>query len=527
MSKLDTGDFFMCKRVYTSFFLLMVVLGIVIVNIAFIMQNPTYRTASQSMGTKSRVLAVSRGAIYDCNMNRIVNSQHSYITACLPTENALKKIRGFDITNNMPHIAKTDTYFYDKDIKSVVVAERYSENQPCVHLIGHLDESNDGVMGLERAYNNYLRNQAGELRARWSTDALGNILYGEGISIENENYLSPAGIQLTIDLRIQRIAENILESNISKGAVVIMNGETNELLASASVPEFDPVNIQSSLSGNDSPFLNRAFIPYSVGSVFKPIVACCALESGISFTYECTGSIKIGSSVFRCSNNKVHGNVDLSSAMEQSCNVYFIALGQKIGAEKLLSLCEDFGLGKEIELADNYFLKSGNLPKLENISSPQALSNLSFGQGELLASPIQMAVAYSCFANGGYYREPTIMKGIIDEKGDVIQKVQLPEKHRIINESTARIIDGVLRNVVENGNGRLAFSHKTVNHGKTATAQSGWYEDGREITHTWFCGYFLHNGTTYVVVIFKEDGSSGAEDCAPLFKEISDMISLL
>ena len=116
------------------------------------------------------------------------------------------------------------------------------------------------------------------------------------------------------------------------------------------------------------------------------------------------------------------------------------------------------------------------------------------------------------------------MKGIIDENGNTVQEVKLPEKYRILNQSTAKSIDEFLENVVTYGNGRKAYSFITANRGKTATAQSGWYENGREINHTWFCGYFTANRKTYVVAIFKEDGISGANDCAPVFKEISENI---
>ena len=114
------------------------------------------------------------------------------------------------------------------------------------------------------------------------------------------------------------------------------------------------------------------------------------------------------------------------------------------------------------------------------------------------------------------------MKGIIDENGDTVQKVKLPQQYRIFNSKTAEKIDLFLESVVTNGNGSKAFSPLSANRGKTATAQSGWYENGREINHTWFCGYFAVKEKTYVVAIFKEDGISGANDCAPVFKEISE-----
>lgn len=527
----------MYKRIYLAFFGLTVTFGLLISNLGIIILNTSNSPASQRINTKSLDLATSRGMIYDCNMKKIVNTNTEILTVCLPTTDALNTVKDYVAEIELKEIYKSmgegkvcvlnlQKRFYDNQVKSVTVTNRYSDNQPCVHLIGHLDENGNGAVGLEKAYNSYLSRYKGELKAIWSVDAIGNILLGNGIDFESTDYLSPSGIQLTIDLNVQQIAEeSLLNNNIEKGAVVILNSDTNEILAMASVPAFNPNNISADMKNEDSPFINRALTPYSVGSVFKPFVACSALENNIQLTHTCTGSITVDGTTFKCSNNNSHGTVDMNSSMEQSCNSYFIALGQKVGSEKLISLCSDFGLGKAVELADNFYLKSGNLPTVDTVNSTRALANLSFGQGELLASPLQMAVAYSCFANGGYYRPPTLMKAIIDENGNAIQKAELPQHYRILNESTVDEIDRILKNVVYTGNGKKAYSEVTENHGKTATAQSGWYENGREITHTWFCGYFKMNNTTYTVVVFKDDGNSGAVDCAPVFKEISERIA--
>ncbi len=526
----------MYKRISIAFFALIIVFGILITNLGIIFSGVGIYKTSQSVNKRSVELASSRGMIYDSNMKKIVNNTTQNITVALPTAKAIQSLEKHvtdeqkttlyeNTKNGKITVLSTENKFNDTNVKSVSVVNRYSENQPCVHLVGHLDENGEGAMGLEKAYENYLKLQKGTLKAVWGIDALGNILIGEGISLESENYLSPAGIQLTIDLDIQKIAENALdESGINKGAAVILNSYTNEILAMASAPVFNPNDVSLSLNNTDSPFINRCITPYSVGSVFKPFVAAAALENVINMSHNCTGSITVNGTVFRCSNNVAHGEVDMNSAMEKSCNTYFIALGQMVGKEKLISLCENLGLGKSIELSDNFYAQSGVLPSTDSINSPQALANLSFGQGNLLVSPLQMAVAYSCFANGGYYREPTLMKTIIDERGNAVQKVELPQSYRILNNSTVEKLDKILENVVASGNGEMAYSQMTVNHGKTATAQTGWYEKKREITHTWFCGYFSYKDTTYTVVIFKDDGYSGAVDCAPAFKTISDGI---
>ncbi len=526
----------MHKRVALAFFTMIAVFGLLVVNLALIVIDTEFSPSSQSTNTRSVVLSTSRGMIYDCNMKRLVNNSSRYLTVCLPTTDSLNSISESitaeeknaiyeNMTAGKTSILTTAEIFNEPHLKSIEITDRYSYNQPCVHLIGHLDENGDGAMGLEKAYNSYLSQQIGELRAVWGVDALNHILYGNGIETKSNNYLSPAGIQLTINLDIQQIAENVLaEFNIEKGAAVVMDSETTEILACASVPEFNPLDLSSAMNNADSPFINRATTPYSVGSVFKPFVATVAIENNISFIHNCTGSIEVNGTTFNCSDSTAHGFVNMTSAMEMSCNTYFIALGQKIGSEKLLSLCADFGFGKSAELADNMYLKSGKLPTTESITSPQALANLCFGQGELLVSPVQMAVAYCAFANDGYYRPPTLMKGIVDNNGEIIQKVKLPDACRIISESTAKHIDEILESVVTNGNAKRAYSKFAECHGKTATAQSGWYENGVEINHTWFCGYFTANNRKYVAVIFKEDGISGSVDCAPVFKELAERV---
>ncbi len=226
-------------------------------------------------------------------MKKLVNTEEKYVTVCLPTTKALNGVLPYisqesrnslydNMANGKASVVSTEKNFDESDIKTVSEITRYSENQLCAHIIGHLDENGKGAMGLEKAYNSYLDMQSGTLKAQWEVDALGHTLYGDGIQIVNEGYLSPAGIQLTIDADIQRIAEDVLnEFRIGKGAAVVMNADTSEILASASFPSFNPLKLEEALNNPDSPFVNRAAAPYSVGSVFKPFVAAAALENNI------------------------------------------------------------------------------------------------------------------------------------------------------------------------------------------------------------------------------------------------------
>lgn len=527
----------MCKRASTAYFALILFFGVLTVNIFLICLNIDSRPAAGTGSTRRIEIAESRGNIYDRNMKKLVNSSQSTVAVCLPTAEALSLITPFiseseraevyeNISLGTASVVKTDIIFNEPEVKTATVISRYSENQLCANLIGHLDENGKGAMGLEKVYDNYLSMQSGSLSAEWSVDALGHILSGGGIEINNESYTPAGGIQLTIDIDIQRIAEEALKDfNIEKGAAVILDAGTGEILAAASVPAFNPLDLASALKDENSPFVNRAISAYSVGSVFKPFVAAAAIEQRVEISFECSGSIDVGGTVFKCSASRAHGKVDITKAMEKSCNSFFIALGQEMGSESILRLCSALGFGRQNELADGFYSAAGSLPESGDITSPQDLANLSFGQGKLTATPVQLVAAYACFANGGIYREPTLMKAIIDKNINAVQKVSLPEGYRVFSESTAAELDRILESVVKNGNAEKAYSDITVNHGKTATAQSGWYENGREINHTWFCGYFTVSGKTYSVAVLKEDGISGASDCAPVFRQISKDIA--
>lgn len=157
------------------------------------------------------------------------------------------------------------------------------------------------------------------------------------------------------------------------------------------MPGYDPDNLAASLDAPDSPFLNRVLECYTVGSVFKPVLAAAALEQGTFPEYECTGAAVIDGQIFRCAADVPHGQIGLEEALEKSCNGYFVRLGQQLGAENLLQAAQRFGFGQEISLAGDLHAASGNLPDAAELAQSGQLANFSFGQGSLLASPVQIA----------------------------------------------------------------------------------------------------------------------------------------
>ena len=294
-----------------------------------------------------------------------------------------------------------------------------------------------------------------------------------------------------------------------------------------SVPEFSQMHPETSLDAADAPFVNRAITPYSVGSVFKAVVAAAAIENGTdeSYSYTCTGAYTIGETVFQCHVHEGHGKQNLSAATANSCNPYFIDLALHTGRENVCAMSENLGLGAKIELADGFYTKAGISPAAYTLTSSQDLANFAFGQGELLASPLQMTAVYAAIANGGIYRAPSLMKAIIDASGEDVQRAFLPASRRAMSEETAARIGALLNYTVENGSGRRAKPSNGTAAGKTATAQSGWFdENGVEVTQSWFCGYFPYETPRYAVTVLKENGEGGSADCAPVFRYIAEEI---
>lgn len=524
----------MYKRVALAFFSLMIIFGMLIVNLLNVLTKNT--EVSDIVGTRTETVSASRGGIYDRNLQPLVNTDRQYVCYALPDVKSLNLLEPYVKSEEMArlhsemakgNIIKTvcSQVFSSDEILSVGVVKRYSRENPCPHLIGYVDGDGGGAAGLEKNYDEFLKMTGGSAAVTWSVDAKGRILLGGKLSKTETNYPDGGGISLTIDRDFQLSLQKIMNSSgIFVGAAVIMDSDNSEILASCSIPSFDPENVGDYLDKENAPFINRADTPFSVGSVFKPFVAAAAMDNGVSIEHYCDGDIKVDGNVFRCNNGTAHGALSLSAAMAKSCNTYFISLGQAVGREKLISLCSALGLGKSFEYEDGVFSKSGILPGVEELSTLSALANLSFGQGTLLATPWQMAAAYSAIANGGVYHTPVLMNGILDENREYIQKLVPDTGVRVMSTDTAEKLSEILNGVVLNGTAKDSFTERATSYAKTATAQSGQIKDGREIVHTWLCGYFTYSGKTYTAVIFKENGTSGGADCAPVFKTVIESV---
>ncbi len=493
------------------------------------------QTVATHPGLRVKEIATTRGVIYDRSLSPLVNNAYTYVACVKPTHTAInllkskneqqtileKAVKGYFLT--LP--AKTDIYGNTNDIKTLTVFDRYPTNT-ALHIIGYTDSGCDGVCGIEKYYNESLTESGGKLSVAYYSDATGRILLNEPIEIRNEGYYDKDGIVLTIDKKLQEITETALKNgNIDKGAAVVLDVKTGEILACASTPVYDRNNISEYISDENSPFINRALSAYPVGSVFKVVTAVSALENGIiPQNYFCNGSIEKSKTIFNCSNTEGHKNVDLSTALAYSCNPYFIELGTKIGAKKLLNTAEELGFGKNTDLGNSFFTDSGILPDISELNSDAAVGNFAFGQGKFTATPLQIASLFATIGNNGIYNEPTLIKGTADKNGGFSPDIK-ETGYRVLKQSTCKAIKNSLTKTVTEGTGKSAFSSLFDSCAKTATAQSGQYDkNGNEIKYCWFAGFFPYENPEYVICILKENGVSGGGDCAPVFKEIAENI---
>ncbi len=496
------------------------------------LNNSEFSDVGQNNSTRTLVVGNKRATIYDRNYVPLTNSEIDFIAVVTPVAGIEKYLSKYltseeikeKINSGFPFTVKVDEQINNELIRTFSVPIRYSENQIAAHLIGYTNsEKTNGLSGIERAYNSFLTENSGSISVTFQADAKGRILSGMDKTINDNLFSSDAAVVLTIDSKVQSIAEKALsQSGIKSGCALVMHVDTGEILAMASVPTYDPDNVQQSLFEENSPLINKALQKYSVGSVFKPLVAAAALENGKStnYEYECTGEIKVGDTVFSCYNHNSHGKINMTEALEVSCNTYFINLIMNMDTGLLLSLCNEMKFGKSDKLCENLFSQSGVIPDEESLKLKGSLANFAFGQGEILLTPVQMLKLYHVLATGNYV-DVSVVRGVTDYKGVLKSESEaIPQK--LLSSSTVNKLRQMLWGVVENGNGEKAKSNLVSLAGKTGTAQSGVYENKSEICRTWFAGFFPANNPHYVVVVMNENGISGSADCAPVFKKICE-----
>ncbi len=524
----------MQKRLTAIAIVFMLLFTMLYMRIYIIVNDQKYISAAADQTKCSLRVGNTNGNIYDRNFNKLVNNDTEFIAAINPTASAAAEV--------LPHVTNKDEYysqiiygspfvcgvdqkdFISEDITAFETPKRYGKNQLACHVIGYVRDGT-GVTGIESAYDEFLRSHTQTNKVTYGIDGQGTVLQGLKKVVQSDEEMK-AGVVLTLDKYIQAICE-LAGGKMEKGAVVVMDVQSGDILGMASFPSYSTENLGEALSDENSPLINRCLYSYNVGSIFKLVTALAAFEQGIdeSFSYKCTGSDTVDEQVFMCHDHSGHGTQDMTQAMSNSCNTYFIKLAEKTDVGIFHDTAERLGFGIPISLALGINSSGGNLQTIEELEIPAEKANFSFGQGKLLASPIQICRMTAAIANEGKLYIPRLVRGVSEDGKNIINEEQ--EKFvRVFDRDTAfRLQDLMIASV--NGNPNSKARPKNVRAaGKTSTAQTGSFDDkDEEICHGWITGYFPISQPKYSVTVLCEGGGYGNDCAAPVFKEIAERIS--
>ena len=396
----------------------------------------------------------------------------------------------------------------DADGLKLAYTEDGVRNYPYKGLYAHIIGYNSrtyGRINLESTYNDELLGKTG----------LGNLIGATA----KRGY----DVNLTIDHDLQKYAYNLLGKN--NGSVVAINPKTGAILCMASKPDFDPNDEQLIKNWNviaeskEAPFVSRATSGlYAPGSTFKILTTLAAIDNGYEEEkYVDEGTVEIGGSVFENHNNKAYGEIDLTRGFSVSSNVVFCTLGAKLGGNKLCDVAEDFGFNKKFDFDIPY--NTSVFPKDETNKEKSAA--LAIGQGDIQATPLQMALVTSGIANGGIIMKPHIVSSITNEDGEIVKETKPVKLYNAVNSVDADKVADMMVETVKSGTGTNASLYGIQVAGKTGTAENEVTVINNNGEHTWFVGFAPADDPEIAVVVMMEySGGTGGGNCAPIARNI-------
>jgi penicillin-binding protein 2 len=543
-----------------------------------LMNEEVYGRKSEEIATRVFVRQPLRGEIFDRNGNVMVENDPAYVVSVIPSELKEDEVRplsellqmdssdiakriqiGEAISPYFPVKLKRDIPFatfssleeHLKEFKGVyfdVEPKRvYVGKARAAHILGFTKEISEqqlatlgdyykpgdivGYTGLEASYETVLRGEKGFKYL--AVNARGQVVgsYDDGkLDVPSQD---GSDLYLSIDEGLQAMAESLLAGR--RGAVVALDPNNGEVLALASAPDFNPSifsgytskeewnNLQND---KDHPLFDRATMAaLPPGSTFKMVLASAALDNHIiddDWTIHCVGSFYYGGRIFKC--HGAHGTVNIISAIEKSCDVFFYNLMLKVGFDNWTKYGEMFGFGRKtgIDLKEE---SAGILPSREYYDSVYGknrwtngyLISLAIGQGEVSATPLQMAAYTMAIANYGKYYQPHIVRYIRDRKTGKVYYTQYDERDIPISREVFEQLHEGMELVVNGpgGTGHGAQIKNVIVAGKTGTAQNPHGKD-----HAWFIAFAPVDNPQIALSVLVENAGFGGSVAAPIAKKL-------
>ncbi len=482
-----------------------------------------YQQKAYEQQTNNRTISPKRGTIYDRNMEPLAMSGSVETITINPQmireankdvdaiANGLSEILGMKKETILKKINKKTQYELikqkvDKDIGSKIrqwkkdnkisgifidedTKRYYPNGNLAAHVIGFTNIDNDGIDGVEKMMEQYLKGVPGKILSE--VDASGMEL-----TMGEEKYIQPQDgndVVLTIDSTIQYFAEKALEKAIADnnvingGTAIVMDPRNGELLALTSKPDFDLNNPRAAPKGKDpnnwtgtsvedvqylskTVWRNKAVVDtYEPGSTFKPITSAAGLEEGAITpeTQVTDATVKVAGHNINCWKPNAHLHETFREGVYNSCNPVFVRLAQKLGIEKFYSYVKAFGFYKKtgIDLPG----EAGSI--IHTKPTEIDMATASFGQ-RFQITPIQLIQAYGAIANGGDLITPHVVKEVVDESGNVIKKYEPKVVRSVISRQTSDTLKDILKGVVDVGTGKNARIPGYKIGGKTGTSET-------------------------------------------------------
>lgn len=449
---------------------------------------------------------------------------------------------------------------------------RYTQNSLASHILGYASKISDseyqnkkdqydqndiiGKTGIEYLFEDYLKGKKGTKQIDMAVD--GTIT----AEFVDEEAIAGSNVVLTIDSKLQKIAEDALRENIEKirnggfgkaynasgGSCVVMNVKSGEVLAMASSPDYNPQSFADGISNEEwinysnnksYPLLNKTIqSAYEPGSIFKMITAIAGLESGnITLTERMndTGIYKKYGSEWKCwyytDYHRGHGYLNVIGAIEKSCNFFFYETADRMGIDNLDKYAKYFGLGvkTDIELpgeVDGILASKEYAKSINRNWNPGDTINAAIGQGYNKFTPLQMTKYISMIANGGHDIDVSIVKTIQNSDGTEVTKEEInklvneklgienieQEEEIIINGDHLNAVKEGMKSVTSGEAGTAAVRFRDFNiqvGGKTGSAEAGQDENGNDLVNAWFSAFAPYNDPEIAVVVMVENGGHG------------------
>ena len=504
------------KKIVTIFFVcffMMLVLGGRLVYL-MVFRSDYYTEKAQSLHERERSIKAARGRILDANGTVIADNKtvctisviHNQVkepdkivdTLCkeldLSEEYVRKRVEKYSaiekIKSNVSKEKGDAIRAYN--LAGVKVDEDYKRYYPYDSLaskvLGFTGGDNQGIIGLEVKYEEYLQGQEGTILT--VTDA-------RGVEIEKagEERIEPLvgnDLYISLDMNIQsyatQLAQQVMETKQAEGvSILVMNPQNGEIMAMVDVPEFDlnnpyelPIEVDAGnlTTEKEQEFLNQMWRngcindTYEPGSTFKIITAAAGLQEGVVTTedhFSCPGFIMVEDRRIRCHKTTGHGSQNFVEATMNSCNPVFITVGLRLGVENYYKYFKQFGLLNKtgVDLPG----EAGTIMhKMEDMKAVE-LTTVAFGQSFQI-TPIQLATTASALINGGNRVTPHFGVMTADREGTQIKKFSYPVAEHIVAEETSDTLRMILEQVVANGTGKNGYVEGARVGGKTATSQT-------------------------------------------------------